>query len=199
MNPFTTLKNLSPFHFTFFFNLSYEPFSSLDFSNQTNHIFWQWTWMVALPDAVPLCQLAQWLPAICGCVGNPKKRAESVKNWWIFSTRCGHAFTTVSFERALTWSQGWRMIRRLSHNYCETIRTVSCFFILWRYNRWLRRNKENKLSIYRAVPGVPMTQIICGVSLSKTLCYGAFRNIFFCYDGRGEGGGEAYVWPVDHL
>ena len=29
MNPFTALKNLSPFHFNFFFHLSYQPFTSL--------------------------------------------------------------------------------------------------------------------------------------------------------------------------
>jgi len=39
MNPFPTLKNLSPLHFTFFFHLSYQPFTSLYFANHANHIW----------------------------------------------------------------------------------------------------------------------------------------------------------------
>ena len=39
MNPFTALNNLSPFNFTFFPHLSYQPFTSLHFVIHANHIY----------------------------------------------------------------------------------------------------------------------------------------------------------------
>ena len=40
MNPFNALKkNLSPFHITSLFHLSYQPFTSLYFANHANHIY----------------------------------------------------------------------------------------------------------------------------------------------------------------
>jgi hypothetical protein len=39
MNLVTALKNLSPFHFTFFFHLCYQPITSFYFANHANHIY----------------------------------------------------------------------------------------------------------------------------------------------------------------
>ena len=118
-------------------------------------------------------------------------------NWWICRTRCGYAFTTVSFERSLTWrSQGWRMIRTLSHIYCETIWTVPCSLSICDTTGGVDGPSKTNYQYTAPCAIFEWRKLDAVCPYRKHFVTGRFGKLF-CHGGRGEGGGEANVWRVD--
>ena len=89
------------------------------------------------------------------------------------------------------------MIRTLSRNYCETTRTVTCFLSVVDKTGG-DVGPINTNCQYTAPFTVFQWLRLDAMCLHINALLRLLSEIYFCLDGSGEGGGEAYVWLVVH-